>query len=212
MTLALVCSATLLQAQTGQVVGVVVDQSTAQPLDVSQVVIQGTRLNAITDRLGRFVIRGVPAGSVTVRAQRLGFRPATHVVRVPANDSVSVRFELTLSVVELESIVTTGTGGAVEKRQLGAPIGIVNVDALAETKPIPDLSSALTFQVPGLRALDGGGGAGAAKDLRIRGMSSFSLSQRPAVYVDGVKIDTKAAWARIAYPISIQTISTASKY
>ena len=35
--------------------------------------------------------------------------------------------------------------------------------------------------------MDGGGGAGAAKDLRIRGMSSFSLSQRPAVYIDGVK-------------------------
>jgi outer membrane receptor for ferrienterochelin and colicin len=111
---------------------------------------------------------------------------------VPANDSVSVRFELSLSVVELESVVTTGTGGAVEKRQLGAPIGIVNVDKLAETKPISDLSSALSFQVPGLRALDGGGGAGAAKDLRIRGMSSSARSQRPAVYIDGVRIDTKA--------------------
>ncbi|HEX8945660.1 MAG TPA: TonB-dependent receptor [Gemmatimonadaceae bacterium] len=173
-------------------VGTVVDQSTAQPVEGSQVLIQGTNLAGTTDRRGHFIIRGVTAGSVTVRAQRLGFRPATQVVRVPANDSVSVRFALTLSVVELESVVTTGTGGAVEKKQLGAPIGIVNVDNLAETKPIPDLSSALTFQVPGLRAMDGGGGAGAAKDLRIRGMSSFSLSQRPAVYIDGVKIDTKA--------------------
>ena len=192
VTLALVCSATTLAAQTGQVVGVVMDKTTSQPLDATQVLIPGTRAAVATDRNGHFVIRGVAAGSVTVRAQRLGFRPATQVVRVPANDSVSVRFELSLSVVELESVVTTGTGGAVEKRQLGAPIGIINVDKLAETKPISDLSSALSFQVPGLRALDGGGGAGAAKDLRIRGMSSFSLSQRPAVYIDGVRIDTKA--------------------
>jgi TonB-dependent SusC/RagA subfamily outer membrane receptor len=192
VTLALACSATILHAQTGQVVGVVIDKTTAQPLDATQVLIPGTRLAAVTDRNGHFVIRGVAAGSATVRAQRLGLRPASQLVRVSANDSVSVRFELSLSVVELESVVTTGTGGAVEKRQLGAPIGIINVDKLAETKPISDLSSALSFQVPGLRALDGGGGAGAAKDLRIRGMSSFSLSQRPAVYIDGVRIDTKA--------------------
>jgi len=174
------------------VVGVVIDKASGQPLEAGQVIISETRVAATTDRKGHFVIRGVAAGSATVRAQRLGFRPATQVVRVPPNDSVSVRFELSLSVVELESVVTTGTGGAVEKRQLGAPIGIVNVDKLAETKPIADLSSALSFQVPGLRALDGGGGAGAAKDLRIRGMSSFSLSQRPAVYIDGVRVDTKA--------------------
>lgn len=190
--LVLVCTASIAQAQTGQVVGFVVDQTSGQPIEAGQVLIQGTNLAGSTDRRGHFVIRGVNAGSVTVRAQRLGFRPASLVVLVPANDSISVRFQLTQSVVELESVVTTGTGGAVEKRQLGAPISIVNVDNIAETKPVPDLSSALTFQVPGLRALDGGGGAGAAKDLRIRGMSSFSLSQRPAVYIDGVKIDTKA--------------------
>jgi TonB-dependent SusC/RagA subfamily outer membrane receptor len=192
VTLALVCSPTLLHAQTGQVVGVVIDQSSAQPVEGALVLIQGGNIAGATDRRGHFIIRGVPAGSVSVRAQRLGFKPATQLVRVPANDSVSVRFALTLSVVELESVVTTGTGGAVEKKQLGAPLGIVNVDALADTKPIPDLSSALQSQIPGLRAIDGGGGAGAAKDLRIRGMSSFTLSQRPAVYVDGVKIDTKA--------------------
>jgi Outer membrane receptor for ferrienterochelin and colicins len=190
--IALVCSAGFVNAQTGQVVGVVLDQSSAQPVEGALVLIQGGNLAAATDRRGHFIIRGVPPGPVAVRAQRLGFRPATQAVRVPANDSVSVRFQLTLSVVELESVVTTGTGGAVEKKQLGAPIGIVNVDNIAETKPVPDLSAALSFQVPGLRAMDGGGGAGAAKDLRIRGMSSFSLSQRPAVYVDGVKIDTKA--------------------
>ena len=191
-TLALVAWPTIVHAQTGQVVGVVVDQSTAQPLDGVQVSITGTKLGGGTDQRGHFVIRGVTPGAVIVRAQRLGFRPATQTVTVPGNDSVSVRFALTMSVVELQEVVTTGTGGAVEKRQLGAPIGIVNVDKLAETKPVGDLSSALSFQVPGLRALDGGGGAGAAKDLRIRGMSSFSLSQRPAVYIDGVRVDTKA--------------------
>jgi TonB-dependent starch-binding outer membrane protein SusC len=32
---------------------------------------------------------------------------------------------------------------------------------------------------------------GASKDLRIRGTSSFSLGQRPVIYIDGVKIDNR---------------------
>ena len=178
--------------QTGIVVGVVLEQATGQPLEASSIVIVGTKLGGASDRRGHFIVRGVPAGEVTVRVQRLGFRPASQLVRVPANDSVAANFTLGQSAVELEAVVATGTGGAVEKRALGAPIGIVDVDKISETKPVADLSSALSFQVPGLRAMDGGGGAGSAKDLRIRGMSSFSLSQRPAIYVDGVKIDTKA--------------------
>jgi TonB-dependent SusC/RagA subfamily outer membrane receptor len=179
-------------APTGAIVGVVSEQATGQPLESSTILIVGSKLGGNTDRRGHYVIRGVPAGEFTVRAQRLGFKPTTHLVRVLANDSVVVNFSLGQSAVELETVVATGTGGAVEKRQLGAPIGIVDVDKLAESKPINDLSSALSFQVPGLRAMDGGGGAGAAKDLRIRGMSSFSLSQRPAIYIDGVKVDTKS--------------------
>src|SRR5206468_9429894 len=81
VTLAVVCSATNVRAQTGQVTGVVFDKTTAQPLEASQVLIPGTRLATATDRSGRFVIRGVTPGSVTIRAQRLGFRPATQVVQ-----------------------------------------------------------------------------------------------------------------------------------
>ena len=41
-----------------------------------------------------------------------------------------------------------------------------------------------------------GGVAGSGQDLRIRGMSSFNLNQRPAIYIDGVRIDTKGTeWA-----------------
>ena len=77
VTLAVLCSApTLARAQTGIVVGVVTEQATGQPLEASQVSIAGTNLGAATDHRGHFIIRGVAVGDVTVRAQRLGFRPA----------------------------------------------------------------------------------------------------------------------------------------
>jgi TonB-dependent SusC/RagA subfamily outer membrane receptor len=59
-------------------------------------------------------------------------------------------------------------------------------------KPATDLGSILEGQVTGLRSTTVGGGVGGAKDLRVRGTSSFTLNQRPVVYVDGVRADTRA--------------------
>lgn len=184
----------LLAQRTGIIVGTVVDRATSQPIDGVQLSLGDAtaRVGGTSDPRGHFVIRGVPSGTHSVRAQRIGYKPSAQVVQVSGGDSVSVRFALDLSATQLEAVVTTGTGGAVEKKALGVPIGIVNVDQAAELKSISDLNSALTASTPGLRAIDNGGGAGAAKELRIRGISSFSLSQRPSVYVDGVKIDTRA--------------------
>src|SRR5205814_8160197 len=57
---------------------------------------------------------------------------------------------------------------------------------------VTDVGLALAAKVTGLRSVSVGGGAGAARDLRIRGTASFSLSQRPVVYIDGVGVDTRA--------------------
>src|SRR5262249_33716690 len=97
-------------AQTGTVVGTVVDRATSQPLEGSAVQVMGTRLGVATDAKGHFLIRGVAVGSATVRVQRLGFRPASQIVTVAANDSVAARFVLDASAVDLEAVVTTGTG------------------------------------------------------------------------------------------------------
>ncbi len=179
-------------AQTGTVVGTVSDRGTGQPLGGASVRITGTRLGAVTNGAGRFEIYGAAPGAVSVRVQRIGFRPTTRKVTVPAGDSVVANFQLTVSAVQLNQVVTTGTGGAVEKRELGAPLAIVNVSQVEAEKPSTDLTQVLEGQVSGLRAVSVGGGVGGAMDLRIRGVSSFTLDQRPVVYIDGVKVDNRA--------------------
>ena len=96
------------------------------------------------------------------------------------------------SAVTLSEVVTTGTGGAVSKRELGAPIGVVDAGKIEDVKPSTDVGSILEGQVAGVRSTSVGGGVGGAKDLRIRGTSSFTLNQRPVVYIDGVRADTRA--------------------
>jgi len=179
-------------AQSGTIVGSVTDRGTGQPLDAARAQIVGSTAGAASDARGRFVLRTVAPGTYSVRVARIGFRPEVASVTVTAGDSARVSVALLPSAVELEQVVVTGTGGAVEKKVLGAPIGIIDPGKLQQLSTVPDVGSVLMAQVAGLRSIDNGGGAGAAKDLRIRGLGSFSLSQRPAVYIDGVKVDTKA--------------------
>jgi TonB-dependent SusC/RagA subfamily outer membrane receptor len=178
--------------QTGSVVGTVTDAGSGQPLANTSVSIAGKQLGGQTDGRGHYVIRGVVSGPATVRVQRLGYRPEMRPVAIPGGDSVRVNFALQQSAVSLSEVVTTGTGGAVSKRELGAPIGVVDVSKLADVKPIADIGSVLEGQVSGVRSTSVGGGVGGAKDLRIRGTSSFTLNQRPVVYIDGVRADTRA--------------------
>ena len=177
---------------TGIVIATVTDRATARPLEAARVQVGTSPLGGATDVRGRVVLRGVPAGDQTLRITRIGYRPESPVVTVRPNDSTVVAYTLTQSAVELATVVTTGTGGAVEKRRIGSAIGSVDMSEVQERVPITDIGQALAAKVPGLRSVSGGGGVGGAKDLRIRGVSSFSLNQRPVVYVDGVRVDRRA--------------------
>ena len=42
-----------------------------------------------------------------------------------------------------------------------------------------------------MRSIGTVGGVGAGRELRIRGTDSFSLSQRPVIYIDGIRVDSQ---------------------
>ena len=191
--LALVLAANTAAAQTGVVSGSVTDANTGRPLQQVRVQIVGNQQAVTaTDPNGRFLIRNVPVGDVTLRVQQLGYRPETRPITIKSNDTVTVDLRLSGSAVELEQVVVTGTGGAAERRQVGASIAEVDVSKLAEQVAIPDVGRMLSSKVTGLRSTTVGGGVGTGQDLRIRGTASLSLSQRPAIYVDGVRVDGRA--------------------
>ncbi|MEX2284477.1 MAG: TonB-dependent receptor [Gemmatimonadota bacterium] len=179
-------------AQTGSITGTVVDKSGKQPLNGVQLSIEGTQIGTLSDARGRYTIARVPNGQVVVRATYIGYRSETQTVSVSGTTAVTANFELGVSAVSLNEIVVTGTAGAAEKRQLGATIATVSVANIQEkVGGITDVGSVLQSRIAGVRSMGTVGGVGASKDLRIRGTSSFSLGQRPLVYIDGVKIDTR---------------------
>jgi TonB-dependent SusC/RagA subfamily outer membrane receptor len=179
-------------AQTGTATGTVVDRSTRQPLNGVQVSVVGTNRGGLTDGRGRFVIPSVPAGQHTIEAVFIGYRTEQEEgVSVTAGQTATVEFELSVSAVSLDEVVVTGTAGAVERRQLGATIASIDVSRVQETVPIADVGQVLQARIPGVRSIGTAGGVGVGRDLRIRGTTSAELGQRPVIYVDGVRIDTR---------------------
>jgi TonB-dependent SusC/RagA subfamily outer membrane receptor len=175
----------------GTVTGVVRDRSTTQPLNGVQVSVLGTQRGGVTDARGRFLIPAVPAGAQTVQAVFIGYRSETQEVTVESGGTATLNFDLGISAVSLEEMIVTGTAGAVERRQLGATVASVDVSKVQETVPVAEVGSVLQARIAGVRSIATVGGVGASRDLRIRGVSSLSLGQRPVVYVDGVRIDTR---------------------
>lgn len=71
-----VATTPILQAQqkTGNLEGTVLDKTTKQPLDMVNVVIEGTNLGAATDAKGRYGIQNIPVGVYIVRFSILGYK------------------------------------------------------------------------------------------------------------------------------------------
>ena len=178
-------------AQTGTVTGTVTDRSTGQPLNGVQVSVVGTNRGGLSDGRGRFLIPAVPAGEHQVQAVFIGYRTEQKAVTVTAGGTAQVEFDLAVSAVSLQEVIVTGTAGAVERRAIGASVASVDVSKVQETVPVADVGSVLQSRIPGVRSIGTVGGVGASRDLRIRGTSSFSLGQRPVIYVDGVRIDAR---------------------
>jgi outer membrane receptor for ferrienterochelin and colicins len=116
-------------AQTGRISGTVTD-STRAPLVGAQVTITGTRLRAVTDEGGRFVIGDVAPGTYDVRAQRIGQLAETRsgvVVRVGED----TRVDVTLSPAALTLAGMVVSASRRPEKITDAPATITRIDASA---------------------------------------------------------------------------------
>src|SRR5581483_9795042 len=95
----------------------------------------------------------------------------------------------TAAVLQLQSIVTTATGET-RRVELGNNIATLgNVTQKAEETPITDLQDLLVAKVAGVQVLPGNM-TGSAPQVRIRGLSSVSLSNSPIYVIDGVRMNS----------------------
>ncbi len=176
-------------AQEGSVSGVVVADPSLRPLAGAQVEVPGTGSRAVSDANGRFRI-DVPgaAGEVQLQASLPGYRPATRTARVGATD---VRIALSENALALDAIVVAGTVGGEERRAIGNSIATVNAADVVASAPVRTVDELINGRAAGVVVLPGTGMVGAGSKIRIRGLSTFSLSSDPLIYVDGVRVNNE---------------------
>jgi len=174
------------QGQEGSVGGLVVSSETARPLTDATVEVVGTGLGTYTNERGRFLLTGVPGQEVELRVSLLGYATAT--VSADVGD-MNLQIQLSPSAIELDRIVVTGTPGEQTRRALGNTMATVDASQVMETAPIQTLSELINGRAAGVAIINTTGMVGGASRVRIRGASSFSLSNEPLVYIDGVRVN-----------------------
>src|SRR4030088_1771842 len=192
LTLALVVGlfwSARLSAQTpvppsGTVTGRVVDAVTQQPVPDVTVVVEGTRHGAVTGSDGTFTIVGVPSGSQTLRARRIGFGAPIQVVVVPNGGTVTAIFSMDRKAAVLEEVVTTGYG---TQRRLAITGSVATIDAEQAKVAVPtNVTSMIEGRATGVQITQNSGEPGAGAHILIRGGTSISGGTRPLYVIDGV--------------------------
>jgi TonB-linked SusC/RagA family outer membrane protein len=178
------------RAQTPQqasISGRVTDSPTGQPLANAQIGVLGTNLGAQTNGDGRYTIRGVPTGTVELRALRVGYGEQRRSIAVTAGQSVTADFQLQPVPVSLNPVVTTATGQQ-RREEVGNDIAQVDAVKTVQTGTVNNAADLLTARAPGVTVFEGTQ-TGAGVRVRIRGTSSLSLSNNPIYIVDGVRVE-----------------------
>ncbi|HEX3867790.1 MAG TPA: SusC/RagA family TonB-linked outer membrane protein, partial [Gemmatimonadaceae bacterium] len=173
--------------------GRVTDQVSGQPIQDVRIIVVGSSLAATTSAEGRYTIRGVPAGTIEVRALRVGYQEQKKSVQAVADQIVSLDFAMTQAVLQLADVVSTATG---EQRrvELGNAIANVAVPGVTEDQSIRNVSDVLNARVPGV-SVESGMETGVGSRIRIRGSNSVSLNNAPIYIIDGVRMTSQTSFA-----------------
>ncbi len=170
----------------GVVVGRVIDRGNNTPVAGARVQVIGTNVTGQTNVDGRYRFASVPAGEQIVRVVALGYAAVNQPVTVVDGQTATADIGLTLTPFSLDEMVVTATGDQ-SKREVGNSISTIDVTNLARTAPVASMGDLLAARAPGVQVLPANITGGGAR-VRIRGNSSFSLSNNPIYIVDGIRI------------------------
>ena len=171
----------------GRLMGQVLDALTEDPVVAAAVSVRGRPVTVETNRQGRFVLTGVPAGDHDLQVRHLGYAPLTYPVTVEWGHTTEAEIGLVPAPVEMEPLVATAIRvrrleikGFYERKHWGELLGngyFFTAEDIDRWRP-SSVASFVSMMVPGMSG------------LANRRMSTGFLN-RPCpmnVYLDGIRI------------------------
>jgi len=178
------------QAATGSITGRVTDAANGVPMVGVSVRVTGTQIGSQTGDDGRYTIRGITPGVVTIQFNRIGYEAKKASVNVTPGQTSTQDATLPQAAFSLSEVVVTVTG-AQKKAEIANTVASVDISTKAQETSANSLGQLLSGQAAGVQIISAGAAGGGSR-IRIRGQSSLSLGNAPVVYVDGVKVNSEA--------------------
>jgi TonB-linked SusC/RagA family outer membrane protein len=169
--------------------GIVTDSANQHPVVGAQVIALGTTRGAITDTSGAYILR-VPAGTLSLRVQRLGYAPVQRTLSVSEASEANADFRMRPVVTTLSEVQVIGYGTQDRSQVTGAVTTLQGTEI--QDQPVAGVDAALQGRAPGVQVTQNSGEPGNGISVRIRGAASLTASNQPLYVVDGVPIQNDA--------------------
>jgi len=181
------------EKRTYTLTGTVIDAKTSEPLVGANVRLQGTTIGSVTDQEGKYaVLATVTEGTYKVAHSYVNYKSKVQEVTLGTQALVEVgRIALEEDILQLQEIVVTGTGAAVEKARLGNAISTVSGNSISQASAAT-VDEALTGKIAGALVQTNSGTPGGGVTVRLRGTSTISASAEPLYIVDGAIVDNSS--------------------
>lgn len=179
----LVLTALVANAQTGALVGKVLDE-TGLPLPGASIQIKNLNRSTLTNADGTYKITGLNNATVAVTISYIGYQSKEESVKI--NGNTVANFSLKPDAQSLNEVVVVGYGTQT-RREVTGSISKVTGDKLTAI-PTPSFEASLQGQAPGVQVTQGSGLAGSGSVIRIRGIGSISAGGDPLYVVDGIPV------------------------
>jgi TonB-linked SusC/RagA family outer membrane protein len=168
-------------AQAGKKTITCIIRDDAGPVAGANVSIKGTTIGNISDPEGKVTLQNIPSGSVVV-VSYMGY--VTKEITVGVEDTY--RITLDEDTQALDEIVVVGYGMQKKVNMTGA-VSSVHFETQALSRPITNVSSALSGLSAGVQVMQGSGRPGEdGASIRIRGVGTLNNAD-PLVLVDGME-------------------------
>jgi TonB-linked SusC/RagA family outer membrane protein len=175
------------QATTGRLTGQVLDAETRLPLTGAQVRVQGTALSVETGENGRFLMLNVPVGTHTVVASFIGYGTQTReAVRVQAEGTATINFDLRTEAFRLQELVVTGVVDPIEGARLPFVVSKLSGENITAVPTTQSALAAIQGKVAGVNITRPSGQPGTGVFIEMRTPTTILGSSSPLYVVDGV--------------------------
>jgi len=128
------------------VTGRVIEAQSGKPIDDAVVQVEGTSITALSDSLGRYVLRDVGPGPQMLHATRLGYADSRLAVTVPTSGELRQDIRMAQHALEVPGITVTADVAGRARGEVGTA-SVISREAIRE-QPAVSLAGALQL-VPG---------------------------------------------------------------